>query len=1310
MSLYSRAFLADAWSQAFLVDPSEEELNQLEAALEAKYGRQKVDEVGERVYKRKVDERSAKLSAAGAEPSANMAGVGSAAPSVPAYIGKQLSENATSLPANLLAITDFATGGPIARKHFGVSIVPQVALEKLDELAAPGRKRLAEDPIYSNMGIAGKLAGAALLDPLNILTPVAKAGNTAMEIARNLDLAGGVDKAADVARVTPPPIPVRPDDADVLSKAAIVANKARQNDPANSAIAAFENLFKIVERQDPRLRTALNLDAPKAALKQTLESTGALPADDIDGLLLAIAKDTKGMSPESRSAYLSAVIEEYNTPLGMSSRKARELQGRLFEIGDDTLLGNIALRKLDQLSSEGINLTQDVIKNTNAAYLSGQLADDAVLQGMKAIDARNAQYARENFISKELMAEVQAERAAKAMPPVVAESVSKETAKHAEAQARKFGFGSFSHLPPRVKYMLSGNFTKSMKNMFFMTNRSNRAVGQELRRNYNHLNTAIKDWSKRSSIPESELQLRALEAARIGYDEISQLPVGVAERVYRLKASTEGWADELSAMMAKDQTTRDNIARDLLEGAFTNPVLRAGNNIQRWKSLDPQAWSNYARDIQQNWMPEKTAAEIEQWMTEIVQHSDGVMPFWKGKTAKQLPVEGRPYVGQALGEVENPLVSWVNNAYKLHNELVMRKLADSFSTEAIESGMLTKAGQGMGFEFFRRYAGEDLEFAGVAAEALSKEFSERLFEHTTRNMGDFKFLSNLASGTRGLVTLGNFPASYHRNFGSTWVSAAMSGMPIFQPFRMVPEELVPASMKGMSNARVTAKIMKDSLMLEGDDDVAELSKFFVMNGIIGDSARSRDATSTLVELGASVSDKTEAEIVKMLTSDPVSGVGAKKDQLVGWASKLYTLGDDAWRPPKFFWEFTQLKNAYTKAGHRITPELVSEFIDKAARYTSDELPTYSQSLQLAHSIKKNPIVGPFPVYEAEVMRNVWNIFKHSMDELRQGHAFIKNGDKALGQEFLKMGAKRMARLSAGVTSQLTLQGAARMSKMMIPALDQMGIGGDVLPEDIAYLVPEFDQYGAVPVRFSFEKDKNGKPVREILYLSTSFNLPTGNINKLAGIATNDDLSVGQKLLQGVAQFASPFVSFDVAVAAGLEAAKAMEESRRRPGGDPVTAGLVGVGTFASEVAPRPIKGMIKGGKELATTGKIEDFSVLKTISKTFGFRFSSVNVDEQIGHKLGALGSNYNDYHTDYNSAMEDGGMTEAQKNQQRRDLEQKLLSLEPEYAQAIAVARRMKVSDQELIDMLVRRGLNNGSAKTLLEDGKLLARKPRNN
>ena len=316
-------------------------------------------------------------------------------------------------------------------------------------------------------------------------------------------------------------------------------------------------------------------------------------------------------------------------------------------------------------------------------------------------------------------------------------------------------------------------------------------------------------------------------------------------------------------------------------------------------------------------------------------------PFLR-KRNEDIPVEFR----QLLGEIKDPLKNYANTTSKLENYLASIQYQQSLHDLLVESGIASTE-QAPGLTPLSPDSEEWSYLNGLYVPLEVKQAMEDMAGLGPMKNDFFGVLGRIAQVGKLSKTVLS-PTTTFRNVYSGLFLALNSGH-----YTLLNVGTKEGRMR-LKNSLITSfgsVKSKKELLLEREE--------LIRLGVIGDSARA-------IELFSSVGD---------LISGFKTLENLKDKDVIKFAKKLYSLGDDFYKVSGFYTERKRLMES------GLTEEAATA---KAAERIRNSYPTYSYVPRNIQKLRRNPLIGSFVSFPYEVVRTTKNNLLYVAEDLRAG--------------------------------------------------------------------------------------------------------------------------------------------------------------------------------------------------------------------------------------------------------------------------------------------------------------------------------------
>ena len=202
------------------------------------------------------------------------------------------------------------------------------------------------------------------------------------------------------------------------------------------------------------------------------------------------------------------------------------------------------------------------------------------------------------------------------------------------------------------------------------------------------------------------------------------------------------------------------------------------------------------------------------------------------------------------------------------------------------------------------------------------------------------------------------PFTHGRNFISAAAFALANGI--------IPLPATPVLARRMKDAFGTA-FQKGSGNKANDDMYHELLEL----GVVNTNTRIGDLMKLLDET------KMGEDFTKYVTGKSVAN---KFRSMYKWAQDLYVAEDDFWKIFNYANELGRLKDAYLKAGVKMSDDMVKTLKQRAARVVRNTVPNYDYVGDMVKALRFTPF-GNFMSFPSEIIRTSVNIVDQAFKEM-----------------------------------------------------------------------------------------------------------------------------------------------------------------------------------------------------------------------------------------------------------------------------------------------------------------------------------------
>ncbi len=599
------------------------------------------------------------------------------------------------------------------------------------------------------------------------------------------------------------------------------------------------------------------------------------------------------------------------------------------------------------------------------------------------------------------------------------------------------------------------------------------------------LETAIKDAYGLDPNRVSTDVVEQLDGALKGQVPIDALPEAVQAPITRMR----GHIDALSRLLINE-----GVVDGPLEGVIEDNM---GTYVHRsYRVFDDPAWAKSApADVRRRfraWVhqefPEYSEADIQRFQNELLYREDAPIGTLSRKqfSGKELSVlkkkKDLPEAVRALlGEYRDPKANYVRSVHKMASLVASHK----FLREAADYD------QGFGGMYFWRADDPDAPpeavapVAGAGSAVMSPlngyvtlpEIKAAMDEAVSRPP-DLSPLSRAymkaLSATKGAATVGSVMTQVRNLVGNVGFGVAQAHV----------NPLDPTSWRNVQNFSPAFRAMVTNVRRKGGADTQAYVRKMVELGVLDEDVRSGEIADTFRDAGLRLED--------MALASEGSRSGRAWRRAVRFAERVYSGSDSLWKV--FAYETERAR--YAKALPGTSP---AEIDRMAARIVRNTYPTYSLVSKGIKLNRRNPLVGPFVSFPAEVMRTAYHTWKQIATELAD-------------PRLRTIGARRLAGTLTAMSASAAVATAAR-------ALT--GIGGDE-DDDLRRFMAPWDRNATLVL--------TGKDGGEVSYINTSYTDPYAYL-RTPFVALQRTMKEGgdpvEAAIAFAGEFAQPFLNSEI---------------------------------------------------------------------------------------------------------------------------------------------------------------------------------------
>lgn len=391
-----------------------------------------------------------------------------------------------------------------------------------------------------------------------------------------------------------------------------------------------------------------------------------------------------------------------------------------------------------------------------------------------------------------------------------------------------------------------------------------------------------------------------------------------------------------------------------------------------------------------------------------------------------------------------------------------------------------------------------------------------------------------------------------------------------------------------------------------------------------------------------------------------------KDKALDAVSNLYQAEDDIFKIYAFENEVSRYKKAYPNKD-------ISEIEKIAAENIRNTYPTYSLVPKIVKEFRKNPFVGTFVSFPAEVIRTSWNTVALAKKELSN-------------KETRGIGAQRLS----GLLTAATLTTAASLATRAM-----VGVSDDE-EDDIREFLPTWSKNS----QFIFLGKKDGK----IKYIDLGYSDPHSYIkDPIKTLFIADDTK--EAMVNSIKELLSPFISEQILAKRIREIASNKKESGKEvyneqlPLGDQAAAIYEHLAAAIEPGTVRSLRRMTEGSKGI-TGDQGKKYGLRDEIIAMFsGQRIEELDAKQALSFKINRVKKDVDEAKDIYNSVKYRAG--EIPKEELDKALENSQTALSGIYEKAKEyhdAAIRLGVDTKDIDEIFKRNKLSKETIKNIKE------------
>lgn len=791
----------------------------------------------------------------------------------------------------------------------------------------------------------------------------------------------------------------------------------------------------------------------------------------------------------------------------------------------------------------------------------------------------------------------------------------------------------------------------------------------------------VRGHMKEAEFAVADLQRGVKEAFGVSPDRLG------AEQVTRLDAALKGQLDPadlpepLRDPIARMRGHIDALSRTLInEGVVDGPLEgviedNMGVYVHRsYRVFDEPAWArNVPQEVRNRfraWVyqefPEYTEADVRRLQNQLLYREDAPMGALSRKqfSSKELSVLKKKKdlpqaVRDLLGEYRDPKANYLRSVHKMASLVASHK----FLREAADYD------NGFGGTYFWR-----ADDANAPPDAVAPVAGEG---------------SAVMSPLNGYVTLPEIKAAmdeavarppdlswatrtYMKALGAT-KAAATIGSVMTQVRNLVgnigfgisqghANPLDPGTWGNVKNFSPAFRAMVTNVGRRGSAEMQGYVRKMVELGVLDEDVRTGEIEDVFRDAGLRMEDMELAALG--------SRTGRSWRSAVRFAERVYSGSDSLWKV--FAYETERAR--YAEALPDVGPAELDRMVASIVRNT---YPTYSLVPKAVKLNRRNPLVGPFVSFPAEVMRTAYHTWRQIKTELAD-------------PRLRKIGARRLAGTLTAMSASAGVAAAAR-------ALT--GIGGDE-DDDLRRFMAPWDQNATLLIT---KKDGG-----EVEFVNTSYTDPYAYL-RTPFVALERTYREGKDPVEAAIafarEFAAPFTNVEILTGKLLEA-----QANRTATGQPIynEAADLGAKTEAimAHVAEAFRPGTIRSAERIIqgvqgaerTYGDAPDAQV-EALAALTGIKRQRMSVQQALSYRRYEYAQRLREANRIFTDTVQRRGVVSVGEIAGARGrAEQARRAVWGEIQEDLAAARRLGLTDRQILNLVTGSGaLSKRDARALL-------------
>jgi hypothetical protein len=557
--------------------------------------------------------------------------------------------------------------------------------------------------------------------------------------------------------------------------------------------------------------------------------------------------------------------------------------------------------------------------------------------------------------------------------------------------------------------------------------------------------------------------------------------------VQKMRDHIDGLSTQIQAL--GDTTAEMFLTIDKNKGVYITRTYKKFKNPEGWrrKALkDPQIMADFAAEVRQT-SPQATMQDITQLAEILLRRQtmqNGDLTATGSRTNSYVNILKKrkdlsAAIRQLYGEEKNAFNNYAESIGQMSNLVAHKGFVENLKSEGLAQGFFSDVNNPQPGHVQEVAHDQHRQLEGLKGVLMEPELASALNElYAMRGVhGGLRALAGASSTVKAFKTVFSFPKSWVRNFlGNPAISVANGHW-------------------GFQNLADFGKGFKNTFW---DDILNQASP-------TGKAAMRRLKELGIIEGVHLEALKDAAQHASVAVNDYIAGIDSRNPlkRVAKGFGKGYQSMDTIWKIHNYLGELRVLQEAHPNAN----PALLEE---QAARQTRAITPTYSEASKAAKNWSRYMPLGPFSMFNSEIIRTTGNRAALIARELASGNPVLR-----------RQAAMRLAGQSAALAG---IAGVAQVVNHLWSGLT------DEQEEAMRDRLAPWQRNSQIAV---VSTDKDGQPKG---YFDLGFNDPFGVITKPA------EALIRGKPGEAVGEIAAPFVGEDIFVGTLLSMKRNRDEN------------------------------------------------------------------------------------------------------------------------------------------------------------------------